>query len=92
MTKVEYTQEDIDAVMDNPELTAADIAEMVPFVEAFPELAATIKRRGPQLAPTKVSTTLRLSQDVLEKFRAGGTGWQSRIDIALREWLALQKV
>lgn len=89
MTKPKYTQADMDAVSDNPELTAEDIANAVPFAQAFPELAAKMRaRRGPQKAPTKVSTTIRLSPDVLAGFRATGPGWQGRIDSALREWLA----
>jgi len=43
--------------------------------------------RGPQKAPTKKSIAIRLSQDVLENFKATGTGWQSRIDDALRTFL-----
>jgi uncharacterized protein (DUF4415 family) len=86
-----YTQADWDAVSDNPEWTKEDFEKAVPFAEMFPELAATIKRRGPQRAPTKVSTTLRLSRDVVDQFRATGQGWQSRIDSALREWLASKK-
>ncbi len=31
--------------------------------------------------------TIRLSPDVASAFRAGGTGWQTRMDTALREWL-----
>lgn len=45
------------------------------------------KRRGPQKAPRKQSITIRLSLDVLTRFRASGAGWQGRIDMALREWL-----
>ena len=89
MTKRCYTQADLDAVMDNPELTAEDIANAVPFEQAFPDLAASIRRkRGAQQAPTKVSTTIRLSREVIEHFRATGGGWQSRIDKALRDWIA----
>ncbi len=88
MTGKGYSQADWDEVSDNPELTAEDFKKAVPFAEAFPDLAATIKRRGPQLSPTKVSTTIRLSSDVLERLRATGPGWQSRVDVALREWLA----
>lgn len=83
-----FSQEDWDAVSDNPEWTQEDFAKAVPFAEMFPELAATIKHRGPQVAPTKVSTTIRLSRDVLDQFRATGRGWQSRVDHALREWLS----
>ena len=88
MTKPAYTQADWDAVSDNPELTAADFARAVPFDQAFPDLAKSIKRRGQQRAPTKQSITIRLSPDVLAYFRATGDGWQSRIDRALKEWVA----
>jgi|SRR6185503_3993412 len=40
--------------------------------------------RGPQKAPTKVSTTLRIDADVLAFFRALGPGYQSRMNEALR--------
>ena len=40
--------------------------------------------RGPQKAPTKVLTTIRLDADVIAFFRAQGTGYQSRINEALR--------
>ena len=35
----------------------------------------------------KVSTTIRLSPDVVQAFRATGSGWQTRIDAALQDWL-----
>lgn len=40
--------------------------------------------RGPQKAPTKVSTTVRLDADVLAWFKSQGPGYQSRINEALR--------
>ena len=46
---------------------------------------ATLRRgRGPQKAPTKVLTTIRLDADVIAYFRAQGSGYQSRINAALR--------
>ncbi|WP_114689816.1 BrnA antitoxin family protein [Polynucleobacter necessarius] len=48
---------------------------------------ASRKTRGPQTKPTKVSTTIRLSSDVIETFKATGDGWQTRIDFALKQWL-----
>jgi uncharacterized protein (DUF4415 family) len=45
------------------------------------------KRRGLQKAPTKERITIRLSRDVVSLFRASGTGWQGRVDSALRDWL-----
>lgn len=88
MTKAKYTKSDLEAVSDNPEWTAEDFANAVPFDQAFPELAAKMRRgRGQQKAPTKVSTTIRLSRDVIDHFRATGTGWQARVDAALKEWI-----
>jgi uncharacterized DUF497 family protein len=43
--------------------------------------------RGPQKAPTKERITIRLSREVVERFRESGDGWQTRVDAALREWL-----
>jgi uncharacterized protein (DUF4415 family) len=43
--------------------------------------------RGPQKAPTKIPTTIRLDRDVLEFFQSGGAGYQSRINEALRRMI-----
>lgn len=89
MSKPGYTEADLAAVADNPELTEADIAAMRPFAEALPQLATKLRRaRGRQVAATKISTTIRLSPDVIGHFKRGGRGWQSRIDDALKEWVA----
>lgn len=48
--------------------------------------------RGPQKEPTKIKTTIRLSSDVLEAFRATGPGWQTRINDALRDWLRMNQL
>ena len=57
--------------------------------DGWPEKLAKAKvRRGrPPVAKPKVSTTIRLSPDVIDYFKAGGRGWQTRIDEALREWI-----
>ena len=47
--------------------------------------APVIKRgRGPQAAPTKILTSVRLDADILEYFKSQGAGYQSRINAALR--------
>lgn len=48
---------------------------------------AEIKRGRPKLEARKVSTTIRLDADVLERFKAEGPGWQTRINEALRKAL-----
>lgn len=81
-----YTKEDWDEVGDNPEWTKEDFANARPFAEVFPELAASIRKtRGPNKAPTKRLVSLRLSGEVIDKYKAGGDGWQSRIDADLRK-------
>ena len=64
--------------------TAPDLSR-----DGWPEKFANVAvRRGrPPVARPKISTTIRLSQDVIEHFRADGKGWQTRIDEALREWI-----
>ena len=48
---------------------------------------AVIQRGRPKLEALKVSTTIRFDADALSRFRAGGGGWQSRINAALGQWL-----
>lgn len=47
----------------------------------------SVQGRAGQEALTKERITIRLSRDVVEKFRATGEGWQTRLDAALRDWL-----
>jgi uncharacterized protein (DUF4415 family) len=46
-----------------------------------------VRRGRPRSENPKVPINIRLSPDVVERFRATGPGWQSRIDTALRQWL-----
>lgn len=82
-----YSREDWDAVSDNPELTEEEMRQARPFTEVFPHLAESIKRgRGrPPAEKPKQQVTLRLDAEVIERFKAGGPGWQSRINDALRK-------
>jgi uncharacterized protein (DUF4415 family) len=41
--------------------------------------------RGPQRAPKKVSTTIRLDADIIAFFRARGPGYQTQINDELRK-------
>ena len=79
-----YTKEDWDAV-DSPELTDEELAGARPFAEVFPELAASIRKRGP--VRSKEAVSIRLDIDLVEKLRGTGPGWQSRVNDVLREWV-----
>lgn len=75
---------------DNPEWTEEDFARAKPLHE-IPELAdfAEYIRKGgrPRLPASarKRRVTMMLDPDVLEHFKAGGRGWQTRINAALRK-------
>lgn len=53
-------------------------------------LAAKRKQgeRGAQRSPTKQSVSIRYSPEVIAYFKATGAGWQTRINEALRDWVA----
>lgn len=52
--------------------------------------SGTLTKPGrPKSADPKQQVTLRLDSAVLEKFRATGPGWQSRINAELRKVLGL---
>jgi uncharacterized protein (DUF4415 family) len=74
---------------DTWELTDEDFASMRPMSETNPELLEAIRRsRGKQKAPTKIATSIRLSENVLEAYKQSGPGWQSRIDRDLQDIIA----
>jgi len=74
------------------ELSMAEIKQMRPASAALPpSLQVKLRTRGPQKAPTKERITIRLSPEVVQPFRETGTGWQSRLDAALRDWLKSHK-
>ena len=81
-----YTDEDLAEVSDNPEWTVEEIKTAKPLDAFMPELAAAIRRtRGRQKTPTKQLVSLRLDRETVEKFKAGGRGWQGRMGTALRK-------
>ena len=74
---------------ENPEWTEADFARAKPLSE-FPELAAAFKNKGGRpRGSNKEQVALRIDRDVLERFRAGGPGWQTRINEELRKAVGL---
>jgi uncharacterized protein (DUF4415 family) len=71
---------------DSPPLR--DDAVLRPLYQVMPEFIAKrlrARRGRPVLETPKKQVTLRLDQDVFDHFRAGGPGWQTRINEALRK-------
>ena len=56
--------------------------------------AATVaelrKARGKNKLSTKQAVAIRIDPDVLAAFRAGGPGWQTRMNAVLRAWVESQ--
>ncbi|MCC8998490.1 MAG: BrnA antitoxin family protein, partial [Candidatus Contendobacter sp.] len=52
--------------------------------------SALHRARGPGLKPRKQTLTVRYSPEVVAYFKATGQGWQTRMDEALKEWIARQ--
>lgn len=90
MGKVDATtDEDIARqIAEDPDTAPELIDEW--FDKADLHYGKTLLRRGrgrpPHDAPKKL-VSLRLDPDVIDAFRAGGPGWQSRINAALRKHL-----
>lgn len=72
---------------ENPEWTKEDFARARPASEVLsPAAFARLTGRPPgrpKAEETKVPVTIRLHREVVEHFKAGGPGWQTRMDEAL---------
>jgi uncharacterized protein (DUF4415 family) len=55
-------------------------------------IAAVRRTRGPNKKPAKEQVAIRLDPEVVGALRASGPGWQTRVNSALKEWLATQPV
>lgn len=79
---------------ESPEWTEEDFARARPAADT-PELARILRRRGRLGRPPlpeqarKRRVTLYLDPDVVERLKAGGRGWQTRANAALRRALGL---
>ena len=86
-----YTQADWDAVSDTPPLTDAELGRARPGVEGMPPAMAEAftKRAGrPKVERRSVPVSLRVPAEVLDAYKAGGPGWQTRMNAALAAGLA----
>ena len=80
---------------ENPEWTAENFAKARPASEVLPQLFGEkvaremLKPRGrPRVEFPKERINIRLSHEVVEHFKSAGVGWQTRIDTALRQFIA----
>lgn len=80
---------------ENPEWTAEDFARARPASDVLPQIFGEkvakemLKPRGrPRAEFPKERINIRLSHEVVEHFKSAGEGWQTRIDSALRQFIA----
>lgn len=84
-----YTKADWDTVSDNPELTAEEIKNLRPAKEVLPpaffdELDKARRGRGrPRLENAKEAVTLRLDPNTVERFKATGKDWRTKMAEAI---------
>ena len=64
-------------------LTDDEIKTLRPGREVLAELGITLPRGRPPTARPKHQVTLRLDEAVIEHFKRGGKGWQTRINDTL---------
>ena len=73
-SKTDWARLQADGAVVNPDHPEAAVKHIV----------RGIVRRGLAPLPSKASISLRVDQDVLEWFKAQGTGYQTRINTVLR--------
>ena len=72
--------------IDNPEWSKKDFASAKPGYDMPDHLRnAFPNTRGRPVGSNKTLISLRLDLDIIEHFRASGTGWQSRINAVLKQ-------
>lgn len=79
---------DVNKLASKPEWTDPDDAPELTddwFDKATLKIAGQVVRRGRPKGTNKQQVALRLDRDIIEHFKAGGAGWQSRINAALKE-------
>jgi uncharacterized protein (DUF4415 family) len=73
---------------DVPELDEAFFERAKPAQDIMPaDFMAAVRNKGgrPRSDAPKIAVSIRLDQDVVEHFKATGSGWQSRINAALAD-------
>jgi uncharacterized protein (DUF4415 family) len=71
--------------VDSPATTAPDWDGAV-LRQGGVELGKA-RTRGPNRSPTKEQVAIRYNPEVIAAFRASGSGWQTRMNNALEDWL-----
>ena len=92
MTRNRLTEKQIQRMIasdpDAPEATDEQLSRARSFDEVFPALADAMRKNvggRPKAENPKVAVSLRLDQEVIDRFKSDGPGWQTRMNKALRD-------
>ena len=58
------------------------------FESADLKIGNKLVRRGRPRGSAKQQVAIRLDSEIIEHFKSGGAGWQSRINAALKDWVS----
>ncbi len=75
---------------EDAQITAAALSDPDAYPltdEEWEKIKHKVIRGRPPAETTKELISIRLSPNVVEQFRASGSGWQTRIDAVLQHWL-----
>ncbi|KAG0304901.1 hypothetical protein BGZ97_001310 [Linnemannia gamsii] len=82
----------IAAAPDSRELDNEWFAKAKPATQVVPKIYSALVAKRPRGRPKadkiKVFTAICLDANLLDKFKATGKGWQTRVNAALRQYLA----
>lgn len=74
--------------LDDQWFSKAKPASEMLLAATYATLVAKRPRGRPKADETKVFTAIRLDADLLDAFKVTGKGWQTRVNAALRQYLA----
>jgi uncharacterized protein (DUF4415 family) len=76
------------SVDEDEAINAGIAADPDTYELGAPDLARMTRQVGrPAGSGSKRQLTVRFDADVIDAFKAGGDGWQTRMNDALRDWL-----
>ena len=84
MKNKQISKKDWDAV-ESPSLSDEMLSRMKSVKESHPEIPKRV--RGPQKAPLKIPVSLRLHPDIVDYFKEQGSGWQTKINNILYDYM-----
>jgi uncharacterized protein (DUF4415 family) len=84
MKNKQISKKDWDEV-ESPPMTDEMLSRIKPVKESHPDIPKRV--RGPQKTPLKIPVSLRLHPDIVEYFKSQGSGWQTKINNILHDYM-----